>query len=81
LETIFFFLNLTPKIFTKNPKTIQSKKRKIHYHVFTLGTFLQNYRKIYQAVSKIQAGTDDGRTEHHANSSTGQWPGELKSDK
>jgi hypothetical protein len=46
-----------PNFFAKNPKTIQSKKLKIIRQVFTQGTFLQNYRKIYQVVSKIQSVT------------------------
>jgi hypothetical protein len=56
------------KKFAKNPKTIQSKKLKICQHVFTQGTFLLNYRKIYQSAFQDtgrDAGTDgqtSGRT-------------------
>jgi hypothetical protein len=34
------------------------KPKKITKNVFTQGTFLQNYRKIYQMVSERDAGTD-----------------------
>jgi hypothetical protein len=51
--------------------------------VFTLGTFLQNFRNIYQDFQAMDGrmdrradgrkdGRTDGRMKHHANSSPGQ---------
>ena len=65
-----------------------SIKKKKCSRVITSEGFLQNHRNFYLTVFEIQRGTDgrrtddgqttDGRTKYHANSSTGPWPGELK---
>jgi hypothetical protein len=68
---IFFLISIYPYVKNSHSLTLEKPKKNRQKSkndsikkakVFTQGTFLQNYRKTYQGVSKIQVETD-GRTD------------------